>query len=268
MHDDVEEEEAASARRIVPPLPTRGAANISALTRISIVIPTYNEGERIRATITAALTRDSHVEVIVVDGGSTDGTRDIATHAGAHAVVVGPPTGGRAACQNAGADSATGDILLFLHGDTLLPDDYGSLVRTALADPTIAMTAFELTLYPRLFGIGLVELGANMRSRYRQLPYGDQALCMRRETFMALGKFPAQTMLEDLELVYTFRRRNGGTKIVTLPACVTSSSRRWMIHGVIGNTLRNQLVLIGYAVGVPLPRITMWYYGHGGLKKY
>ena len=142
--------------------------------------------------------------------------------------------------------------------------DDGSGMRS---HPKIDMAAFELTLHPRLLGIGLVELGANLRSKYRQLPYGDQALCMRRTTFVAVGKFQEQMILEDLELVYTVRQ-NGGT-IVTLPASVHSSSRRWAINGVIGNTLRNQFVLIGHTVGVPLPKIASWFFGQeDGRKKY
>lgn len=248
-------------------LPSRDAATVDATTLLSIVIPTYDEVGSIRATILAALS-DEHVEVIVMDGGSTDGTCAIAADAGAHHVGVysGDAPSSRAACQNSGADIATGPILLFLHGDTLLPNGYGRWVRDALANPKFDMAAFKLVLHPRLVGIGLVELGANLRSEYRQLPYGDQALCMRRETFAAMGKFQEQMMLEDLELVYTVRR-NGGT-ILTLPASVISSSRRWTLHGIIGNTLRNQFVLIGHAVGVPLPKIASWYYGQDGRKKY
>lgn len=249
-------------------------------TLISIIIPTYNESTNIRATISAAITGgDTNIEIITIDGGSTDGTCDIATEAGAH-VVLSAPRGGetttRASCQNYGAQISTGKILLFLHADTLLPQNYTQAIRTAfLSNTTTLMTAFTLSLHPRLLGIRLVEYGANLRSIYRQLPYGDQTLSIKRSMFFHLGMFPEQQLLEDLELVYTAKQRYccGSTKdgrmmkIVTLSACVKSSSRRWIIHGVIGNTIRNQFVLLGHVIGVPLPKIASWYY-KDGQKEY
>ena len=83
--------------------------------------------------------------------------------------------------------------------------------------------------------------------------------------FDALGGFPQQPFLEDLDLINTARKRG---RVVTLPESVLSSARRWEIHGVVGNTFRNQLVLIGHALGVPLERIAMWYYGKSGKKSY
>mmetsp|Transcript_34739 Transcript_34739/g.86411 ORF Transcript_34739/g.86411 Transcript_34739/m.86411 type:complete len:89 (+) Transcript_34739:3-269(+) len=88
---------------------------------------------------------------------------------------------------------------------------------------------------------------------------------MRREVFAALGGFPRQPFLEDLDLVNTARKHG---KVLTLPQAVVSSARRWELHGVVGNTVRNQLVLIGHGLGVPLERITMWYYGKSGKKSY
>lgn len=249
-------------------------------TLISIIIPTYNERTNIRATISAAITGgDTNIEIIIIDGGSTDGTCDIATEAGAH-VVLSAPRGGekttRALCQNYGAQISTGKILLFLHADTLLPQNYTQAIRTAfISNTTTLITAFTLSLHPRILGIRLVEYCANLRSYYRQLPYGDQTLSMKRSIFFSLGMFPEQQLLEDLELVYIAKQRycTSSTKvgrmmtIVTLPTCVKSSSRRWMIHGVIGNTIRNQFVLLGHAIGVPLPKIASWYY-KDGQKEY
>ena len=247
-------------------------------TLISIIIPTYNESSNIRATISAAITGgDTNIEVIIVDGGSTDGTCDIATDAGAHVVLSAPslsPTGKttRATCQNHGAQISKGKILLFLHADTILPQNYTQAIRTAfLSNTSTLMTAFTLSLHPRILGIRLVEYGANLRSYYRQLPYGDQTLSIKRSIYFHLGQFPEQQLLEDLDLVYTAKLRYCTSsnkdgrmmKIVTLPACVESSSRRWMIHGVIGNTIRNQFVLFGHAIGVPLPKIASWYYTNG-----
>lgn len=142
-----------------------------------------------------------------------------------------------------------------------------SLARVCpqLRDDDVALAAFTLSLSPRLPFLNLVEWGANRRSRMRGMPYGDQALCLRREVFESLGRFPEQPLLEDLELVDEARRRGA---VVTLEPCVVSSSRRWQRHGVIGNTLNNQIVLLGRALGVPAMEICTWYYGADGTKTY
>lgn len=242
-----------------PPLPD--AELVDGKSLVSVVIPTYNEGDGVSEAVRAAL-RDAHVEVIVADGGSTDGTPERARAAGA-TVIDAPP--GRASCQNAGAAAARGAILLFLHGDTLLPEAWGEMLRAALRQPRVAIAAYRLSLYPRLPGISIIEWGTYRRSSRRGLPYGDQALGLRREVFDALGGFPVQPFLEDLHLVLEARRRG---VVLTMDASVRSSARRWELNGVLGNTFRNQCVLLGYMVGVPIPRIAEWYYGAQGKKKY
>ena len=255
--------EGAAAPAPLPPasaLP--GDATVDGESLISVVIPTYNEGAGISGAVRAAL-RDAHVEVIVADGGSTDGTTERARAAGA-TVVDAPP--GRASCQNAGAAAARGAVLLFLHGDTLLPEAWGEALRAALRQPRVAIAAYRLSLYPRLPGISLIEWGTHRRSSRRGLPYGDQALGLRREVFHALGGFPVQPFLEDVHLVLEARRRRG--VVLTMDPSVRSSARRWELNGVLGNTFRNQCVLLGYMAGVPIPRIAEWYYGAQGKKRY
>ena len=157
-------------------------------------------------------------------------------------------------------------MLLFLHADTRLPAGYGSLVREALRTPAVALAAFRLSLAPRnLRGLSLVEWGANRRSRVHSLPYGDQALCCRREVFECLGGFPDLPLLEDVELVCA-ARAIGEVRI--LPDRVVSSSRRWAKFGVVGNTMLNQCVLLGRELGVPAATMARWYYGAAGKKDY
>lgn len=108
------------------PLPTAAAASVTERSLLSVVIPAYNEGSAIADAVSAALQLDVHVEVVVVDGGSTDGTAEWARKAGARTLTA---PSGRAACLNAGAAAAAGDLLLFLHADTILPQGYGSATR-------------------------------------------------------------------------------------------------------------------------------------------
>ena len=227
---------------------------------LSVVIPAYNEAGSIGEVVAAALragggSAEGGVEVVVCDGGSSDATRAAAEAAGAR--VVGGASG-RAACLNAGAAAAQGELLLFLHADTTLPPGYGPALRAALASPSVSLAAFSLALAPPLPLLWLVEWGANVRSRRRQLPYGDQGLGLRRAMFERLGRFAPMPFLEDLELV---RRARALGVVRTLPLAATSSSRKWRAAGVLRNTLNNQLVLAGHALGVPIARLAVWYRG-------
>ena len=235
---------------------------LSPVPLISVVLPAYNEGGSIEHSIKAALDGEA-VEVLVADGGSTDETCAIAERAGAR--VLRGCSGGRSGCLNAGARAARGEILIFLHADTVLPAGYTAEVRAELADPNVGIAAFHLSLAPAALGLSLISLGANLRTRWRGLPYGDQALSLRREAFEALGGFPEQPLLEDLELVVRARAR---AQIRLLRSTVVSSSRRWQQFGVIGNTFNNQIVLLGRRLEVPVATMAAWYYGGDGTKRY
>jgi rSAM/selenodomain-associated transferase 2 len=242
-----------------------GDAHIASDTLISVVIPAYNEGDSIGISVRSALSdNDAHVEVIVADGGSGDTTCAAASSAGAHTVLPSVASG-RAACMNAGASTARGELLVFLHADSALPCGWARHVRDALSEPTVAIAAFTLALAPRVPGIGVIEHLANVRARRWQLPYGDQGLCLRADAFDALGRFPVQPLLEDVELVCEASTQ-GEVRILPLP--VVSSSRRWQQFGLVGNSVLNNLVMLGRSAGVPVGRMLLWYYGASGLKQY
>lgn len=224
---------------------------------ISVIIPTLNEAANLSATL-APLRGVAGVEVIVVDGGSRDETVALAEAAGVRVIVASP---GRARQQNLGAAVATGEILLFLHGDTVLPAAFAGAVRTALHRPGVVAGAFRLGIGGEGWGLRLVEGLANRRSRWFGMPYGDQALFLRRETFAALGGFPEQELLEDFELV---RRLKKMGKIELLPQAVVTSPRRWQRLGVARTTLLNQLVIGAYFLGVSPARLAGWYRGAAG----
>lgn len=225
---------------------------------ISVIIPTLNEAANLVATL-APLRGVPGVEVIVADGGSTDATVALAEAAGARVVVVPP---GRARQQNGGAVLAGGEILLFLHADTSLPEGFAEAVRTCLAQPGVVAGAFRLGIAGEGWGLRMIERMANWRSRQWQMPYGDQAMFMRQESFAAVGTFPEQEIMEDFELVRRLRKIG---RIELLELAVQTSARRWQRLGVLRTTLINQLVILGYFFGVAPARLAGWYRGAAGV---
>ena len=219
--------------------------------RISIIIPVLNEAENLSATLTNALL-GTDVEVIVVDGGSQDGTIELSQSFG---VKVLSALTGRADQMNAGAMVANGDILLFLHGDTLLPSGFDTLVRQALKPPGVVAGAFELQIGGSL-NLPLIERGVNWRSHWLQLPYGDQAIFLPAELFHAIGGFPALPIMEDFELIHQLKRLG---RIIIIPVPVLTSGRRWQRLGVLKTTLINCGAIVTYLLGVSPEQIALWY---------
>jgi rSAM/selenodomain-associated transferase 2 len=220
--------------------------------KISIIIPVLNEAIAIR-TVLARVLDTPNVEVIVVDGGSEDDTVPIAQAMG---VKVISSVAGRASQMNAGAAVATGDILLFLHADTQLPPKFDSLVRQALHNPGIVAGAFELRIDAQLPGVRVIETMVNLRSRFLSMPYGDQAIFLKAAIFNKIGSFPKLPIMEDFELMLRLRRL-GQIAIVSAP--VMTSGRRWQKLGVVKTTLINQLIIVGYFLGVPPSQLMRWY---------
>jgi rSAM/selenodomain-associated transferase 2 len=221
---------------------------------ISVIIPALDEETHLGRTL-ASLDSSGELEIIVVDGSSSDKTAAIAA---AHKARVLTAPRGRARQMNAGAAAARGELLLFLHADTLLPREFGAEIRLQLARPGIAAGAFRLAISGKERGLRLVEGLANWRASVLRMPYGDQALFMKAGLFRELGGFPDQPFMEDFALVRTLRRRGG---IAIAEQAVTTSGRRWQQRGVFRTTLLNQLIIIGYLLGCPLPRLERWYRG-------
>ncbi|MEN8140372.1 MAG: TIGR04283 family arsenosugar biosynthesis glycosyltransferase [Thermodesulfobacteriota bacterium] len=224
---------------------------------ISVIIPVLNEARNLPATL-ARLSEVPGCEIIVVDGGSHDHSVQIAKEAGCRLLSCPP---GRGAQLNLGAAAAGGEILIFLHADTTLPPGFPALVEKNLARPQVVAGAFSLSLEGSWWGLKLVAWGANLRSRRLQLPYGDQALFLRRSSFLAHGPFPEQEILEDLCLV---RRLTRHGRVVTLEEKVISSGRRWQERGIMA-TISNQLILLGYLLGLPANVLAKFYRGVKGL---
>jgi rSAM/selenodomain-associated transferase 2 len=220
--------------------------------KISIIIPTLNERENIKAAI--ATTQPSlNIEVIVVDGGSQDDTVAIVQSLGVKLISSLP---GRAGQMNMGAIAASGEILLFLHADTRLPIGFDEMIRTALQQPKTVAGAFALQINDLSWGLRLVERGVYWRSRFLQMPYGDQAIFLKKTVFQQIGNFPELPIMEDFELIRRLRRIG---KIIILPAPVVTSARRWLQKGIVKTTLLNQIVIIAYFLGVSPKRLRSWY---------
>ncbi|MFQ4143004.1 TIGR04283 family arsenosugar biosynthesis glycosyltransferase [Chlorogloeopsis sp. ULAP02] len=220
--------------------------------KISIIIPTLNEAENIKATL-ASIQPSTDLETIVVDGGSQDNTLAIAESLGAKVIKSNL---GRACQMNAGASVAGGEILLFLHADTRLPFDFDVMIRKALEKPGVVAGAFALRIDAELLSLRLVEWGVNVRSRFWQMPYGDQAFFLTKEIFLYIGGFPELPIMEDFELI---RRLRTLGKIALVPVPVITSARRWLQKGVWQTTLMNQIVIVAYFLGVSPERIRRWY---------
>jgi rSAM/selenodomain-associated transferase 2 len=191
---------------------------------ISLILPVLNEAP-ILAGALSGLPRAPDLEVILVDGGSTDATREVEGRFPQVRWVTAPR--GRGVQMNAGARVARGNLFVFLHIDTLLAPAHVTALRQAALDPRVGAGAFELRLTPPTPFLRLIAWGANWRCRLFRLPYGDQAIFVRRDLFLAVGGF-AHSQPEDLDLVLRLRRL---TRLSLLTPPVNSSGRRWLQHG-------------------------------------
>ncbi len=219
---------------------------------ISVIIPTYNEAENIQLTIDGLnRCKSSDIEIIVVDGGSQDKTTAIAVQCGAKVLIANP---GRAAQMNAGAAIAQGSILLFLHADTTVPKGFDRWIQESLDDAIAG--AFDLKIAGENWPLRAIEWGVAIRSRFCQMPYGDQGIFLKAEPFHQLGGFPELPIMEDFVFMRTVRKKG---RIAIVPATVLTSARRWQTQGIWQTTLMNQVMIVGFYLGVKPDRLRNWY---------
>lgn len=225
--------------------------------KVSVVVPVLDELEYLPATL-AALQRQGWIhEVIIVDGGSTDGTREWLDRGGCGNTKIVHAQSGRGRQLNAGAAAATGDTLLFLHADCLLPRDAGDRLQDALSLHQVAGGCFRVKFaQKRPRSLSLVAAGINLRTRITHSATGDQGIFVRRKVFEKIGGFRGWPLFEDVEFV---RRMKVDGRFLVVPSRITVSARRHLKHGVFRTVFFIYALRIGFWVGIPPLVLANWY---------
>ncbi len=233
--------------------------------RLSIIIPALNEAHHI-ATVLLRLQalRTRGAEVIVVDGGSADATASVATPLVDRVIVstkeqAGGRGRGRARQMNAGAALATGNVLLFLHADSILPDSADELILRGLTISKRTWGRFDVSISGAHFFLPVIAWFMNWRSRLTGIATGDQAIFMTRLAFDAVGGFPDQLLMEDVEITSRLKK-------ISAPLClhekVITSGRRWEKHGVWRTIGLMWCLRLQYALGAAPADLHRSYYGN------
>jgi rSAM/selenodomain-associated transferase 2 len=222
--------------------------------RFSIIMPVLNEEAILDTQLTRLLQQCTHqdYELLLVDGGSTDRTVEIAQQ---YAQVINAPRG-RARQMNAGASAATGDVLLFLHADTELPDCVFLAIEEALTSTKVVAGAFRLCFNCDHLPYKLVAVTTNLRSQTFNVFTGDQAYFIRKTSFQEVDGYPDQPLMEDLEIIARLRRI--GT-VLLLPHYIKTSARRHEKIGLFRSVLFMWYLRTLYRFGVSPGRLQLMY---------
>lgn len=222
--------------------------------RISIIVPALNEADNIVSTLDGLKSfRKDGNEVIVVDGDSKDETVRLATSM-ADKIIKSTP--GRAQQMNVGAKQASGDVLWFLHADTLVPDNAVQQIQHALENNKYQWGRFDIRLSGRQLQLRIVESLMNLRSRITGIATGDQGIFVRREVFESIGGFANIPLMEDLDISKRLKKHSRpcclDTKLIT-------SSRRWEERGILRTILLMWRLRLAYFLGVKPEKLVNYY---------
>jgi len=221
---------------------------------ISIIIPCLNENLLIQKLL-CSLKKiiNSQTEIIVVDGGSNDNTLEIASKY-AHQVFVTEQ--GRATQMNYGAAFAKGEVLFFLHADSMLTTNAFQKLKEIVKESAYVGGAFRLQIDSNKLLLSIISQVVNLRSRFFHLVYGDQGIFVRKKNFLEIGKFLITPLMEDVEF---YGRLRASGKTVILDEKILTSARRWEKEGILYATFRNWLLLIMYYMGIPAKQLEKLY---------
>ena len=224
---------------------------------LTIIMPVLNEAAGMAAAL-SSLTRfvNNGAQVLVVDGGSTDATVAIALGSQPPAITVVHAGAGRALQMNAGAAHANGEVLLFLHADTMLPSHADALVQRALAGGVHVWGRFDVRIVGRSAWLPVIAAMMNWRSRLTGIATGDQAIFMTRAAFTAMKGFTAQPLMEDVDMS---RRLLKLSKPACLPMKVLTSGRRWDTRGVWRTIVLMWRLRFAYWRGTPPEKLAQLY---------
>ena len=227
----------------------------------TVIIPTLNEVGVIETTLRLTAQLGFH-DIVVVDGGSTDGTRALVESAAANSTRVSgtirllSSSAGRARQLNAGAAACTTDVFVFLHADSALPPQARALMEQALTNPAVVGGRFDVRFdRPSIWG-RLISSFMNMRSRMSRISTGDQAMFVRRPIFEQLGGFSDIPIMEDIN--FSTRLKRAG-ETAAIRERVTTSFRRWERQGPLRTILLMWLLRFLYWIGVSPHRLARWY---------
>ena len=223
---------------------------------ISIIIPVIYEAGIINESLRALkkIAPPNACEIIVVDGDSSGSTIQAITEKNIKKIKA---PRGRGVQMNAGAEHASGNILLFLHADTLLPAKAIDHIIATCNDPGVAGGAFDLGIDSNRFLFRITERYVFLRSRMTKIPYGDQAIFLKKEIFDRMGGFNKMPIMEDIDLMR--RIKHHGYKIRFIPEQVKTSPRRWEKEGIVFSTFRNILLSTMFYMGVSPKILKKWY---------
>ncbi len=223
---------------------------------LSMILPVLNEAGGINEIIAhlRGLDNDKTSEIIVVDGDTRGSTVSAVRDERAFKVISDK---GRARQMNYGASIASGDILLFLHADTLLPKNALAMILSAMSDDRFVAGAFDLGINSDRPIFRITERYVYLRTRMTRVPFGDQAIFIRKEYFKEIGGYRDMPLMEDVEMMGRIRKRRD--RLCIIPARVLTSPRRWEHEGILFCTIRNWTIQLLYVLGVPVQHLQKFY---------